>query len=337
MQHRHSFRSACAALCAALGLAACGGPGQDLVARGEGYESGKDDAARCHSYTLSVRGFTDPYVAVGGCVQKAEGSWWQCSAPGTGTPWVPYAGDPAGCAPRFPYDGSLPPAPAEPRCHSATLQSRGVADPYVVFGGCVQTSGGGWWQCTAPGTSSPWTELAGDPASCAVSHAYPEQPTPGDRAALPCWNAEHDGGKHVVVDLSAQTAAAYEGGALKATFTIASGLPTWDTFTTRGRYCVFSRVRAQWMSGPGYHVYTEWVQYFTASGIAFHDADRWLSPEDYGRPQSHGCVNMTAADAQWLWSWATDDERAMDAPLRVEVIGCTPNGDGTVFPQPGCA
>jgi lipoprotein-anchoring transpeptidase ErfK/SrfK len=43
-----------------------------------------------------------------------------------------------------------------------------------------------------------------------------------------------------------------------------------------------------------------WVLYITESGISFHGT-YWHN--DYGRPHSHGCINMTPQAAQWLFRW----------------------------------
>lgn len=44
-----------------------------------------------------------------------------------------------------------------------------------------------------------------------------------------------------------------------------------------------------------------WVQYITKSGISFHGTF-WHN--DYGRPRSHGCINMTCSAAKWLYRWS---------------------------------
>ena len=43
-----------------------------------------------------------------------------------------------------------------------------------------------------------------------------------------------------------------------------------------------------------------WVLYLTKSGISFHGT-YWHN--DYGRPRSHGCVNLTPQAAKWLFRW----------------------------------
>jgi lipoprotein-anchoring transpeptidase ErfK/SrfK len=43
-----------------------------------------------------------------------------------------------------------------------------------------------------------------------------------------------------------------------------------------------------------------WVTYLTDYGISFHGT-YWHN--DYGRPRSHGCINMSPQAARWLYLW----------------------------------
>src|SRR5215211_2160984 len=43
-----------------------------------------------------------------------------------------------------------------------------------------------------------------------------------------------------------------------------------------------------------------WVLYLTHSGISFHGT-YWHN--DFGRPRSHGCINLTPQAAKWLYRW----------------------------------
>jgi len=43
-----------------------------------------------------------------------------------------------------------------------------------------------------------------------------------------------------------------------------------------------------------------WDSYFTERGVAFHGT-YWHN--DYGRPRSHGCVNLTSKASKWLYLW----------------------------------
>lgn len=43
-----------------------------------------------------------------------------------------------------------------------------------------------------------------------------------------------------------------------------------------------------------------WVLYITKGGISFHGT-YWHN--DFGRPRSHGCINLTPRAAKWLYRW----------------------------------
>lgn len=106
----------------------------------------------------------------------------------------------------------------------------------------------------------------------------------------------------VRVDLSEQVLVAYQGSTAVRAFKISSGLPGTPTVT--GEFRVRLKVRSQLMAGgEGNRAYylpnVEWVQYFYQDyglhGTYWHN--------DFGKPKSHGCVNMTNADAKWLYYW----------------------------------
>jgi lipoprotein-anchoring transpeptidase ErfK/SrfK len=107
------------------------------------------------------------------------------------------------------------------------------------------------------------------------------------------------------VDLSEQLLIAYEDGQPIRGFVVSTGLP--GTATVTGTFNIRMKVRSQTMSGgtPGNGYYNlpnvEWVQYFYAD-YGFHGT-YWHN--NFGHPMSHGCVNMTNADAKWLWDWAS--------------------------------
>jgi hypothetical protein len=110
--------------------------------------------------------------------------------------------------------------------------------------------------------------------------------------------------KWIDVDLSEQRVVAYKGTQGVRAFIVSTGLPA--TPTVQGQFRIRMKVRAQTMSGGSaqYGYYTlpnvEWVQYFYEE-YAFHGT-YWHN--NFGRPMSHGCVNMTNDDAQWLFAWA---------------------------------
>ena len=112
-----------------------------------------------------------------------------------------------------------------------------------------------------------------------------------------------DEAKWIRVDLSEQRVVAYENNRPVRGFVISSGLARTPTVT--GEFRIKMKVPAQTMSGgEGAYYYNlpnvKWVQYFYAE-YAFHGT-YWHN--DFGRPKSHGCINMTNADAKWLFEWA---------------------------------
>jgi len=44
-----------------------------------------------------------------------------------------------------------------------------------------------------------------------------------------------------------------------------------------------------------------WVSYLTTNGVAFHGT-YWHN--DYGKPRSHGCINLNLTTARWLYRWS---------------------------------
>ncbi|MGL4648186.1 MAG: L,D-transpeptidase [Caldilineaceae bacterium] len=112
------------------------------------------------------------------------------------------------------------------------------------------------------------------------------------------------GERWVHVDLSEQTLVAYSGSTPMRAFKISSGLPA--TPTVVGNFRIHAKVRSQLMEGGSedkqnyyYLPNVEWVQYFF-SDFGIHGT-YWHN--DFGRPKSHGCVNMTNADAAWIWEF----------------------------------
>jgi lipoprotein-anchoring transpeptidase ErfK/SrfK len=106
------------------------------------------------------------------------------------------------------------------------------------------------------------------------------------------------------VDLSEQTLYAYEGDALIFQTLISSGLPGHPTVT--GQFRIWLRFESQTMDGRrlGYDYYLEDVPYvmYFFEDYALHGT-YWHN--NFGRPMSHGCVNMRTEDAEWVFSWAT--------------------------------
>ncbi len=158
-----------------------------------------------------------------------------------------------------------------------------------------------------------WYRLSEYPSGGLWSHAEHIRPVSPDEFTpiSPDVPAED---KRVEVDTKQQVVTAYEGDkvvftarvATGATFRLANGSYAYFR-TIPGDHRVYMKSATQHMTGGTDTDYYDlpgigWVSYFTASGIALH-ATYWHN--DYGRPRSHGCVNMTPEDAKWMFRWTT--------------------------------
>jgi len=112
--------------------------------------------------------------------------------------------------------------------------------------------------------------------------------------------------KHIEVNLKKQEAVAFEDGVAVKTFRIASGMGGYSTPV--GEHCIYVKTPGQRMAGgtsddnSAYNLPAiPWISYFTPVGHAFHGT-YWHN--DYGRPRSHGCANVSSDDAKWIFRWS---------------------------------
>lgn len=121
--------------------------------------------------------------------------------------------------------------------------------------------------------------------------------------------------KRVEVSLPRQELLAYELDRLVLRTRISSGIPSSEptlngipTTTPSGLFYIEVKTPVRHM-GDGYltsdlEAYelpgVPWVSFFHLTGVAFHGT-YWHN--DFGRPHSHGCVNMPTEEAKWLYRW----------------------------------
>jgi lipoprotein-anchoring transpeptidase ErfK/SrfK len=113
--------------------------------------------------------------------------------------------------------------------------------------------------------------------------------------------------KHIVVDLNSQLVTAFEGEKLVFSQRCSSGVKGTDT--PKGEFRTYHKGPSVHMTNEGdaledEHVYSlpgvPWCSFFTGAGNAFHGT-YWHN--DYGRPRSHGCVNLPSDAAKFLYRW----------------------------------
>ncbi len=109
--------------------------------------------------------------------------------------------------------------------------------------------------------------------------------------------------KRIEVNLELQRLTAYEGRVPVLTTRIASGYFEGDT--PRGEFRIErkqpTRHMASDLEGNGFDLPgVPWVCYISWTGVSTHGT-YWHN--NYGAPQSHGCINLTPEAAKWLYRW----------------------------------
>jgi len=119
-----------------------------------------------------------------------------------------------------------------------------------------------------------------------------------------------DADKLIEVHLPRQLVLAYEGSRLVFAARAATGgqylSGRWTTppgqfitsYKRPTRHMAAGDIASSGFDLPG----VPWVLYITKSGISFHGT-YWHN--DYGRPRSHGCINLTPQAAKWLYRWTS--------------------------------
>ena len=107
------------------------------------------------------------------------------------------------------------------------------------------------------------------------------------------------GSKWIDVNLSSQTLTAYADQTPAFQTRVSTG--TAATPTLVGTYNIYVKYVSAPMSGPGYYLPdVPYIMYFYRSyslhGTYWHN--------NFGTPMSHGCVNLSTPDAEWLFNWA---------------------------------
>lgn len=131
--------------------------------------------------------------------------------------------------------------------------------------------------------------------------------------------------KLIYVDLATQTVTAFEGQNPVLVTRCASGAK--GTETPLGEFRTYHKGPSIHMTNQGdgtantYHLPgVPWVSFFTGTGVAFHGTF-WHN--DYGRPSSRGCVNLTPEDAKFIYRWTRPE-----VPIGMPYLNQP--GDGTL-------
>ncbi len=113
--------------------------------------------------------------------------------------------------------------------------------------------------------------------------------------------------KHIIVNRTTQTLTAYDGDTLFMEQAISTGLELTPTPT--GVFTIYKKTPSRYMQGPVPGLSDQyydlpgvpWDLYFTSDGAVIHGT-YWH--ENFGKPASHGCVNLPVDQAEKLYNWA---------------------------------
>lgn len=109
-----------------------------------------------------------------------------------------------------------------------------------------------------------------------------------------------DEGRWINVDLGKQMVTAYDGASPVASFVVSTGTASYPTPT--GQFRIWIKLRYDDMAGPGYYLPDVPYTLYFYKGYALHGT-YWHS--NFGRPMSHGCVNLRTEDAKWLFDFSS--------------------------------
>jgi lipoprotein-anchoring transpeptidase ErfK/SrfK len=137
--------------------------------------------------------------------------------------------------------------------------------------------------------------IPGAGAAAAPAAAAPRTTSPSSAASGSRW---------IDINLSTQRLTAYQGNTPVFGTAVSTGISWYPTVT--GQYRIYHRTPSQTMDGRrlGFNYVlpnVPYVMYFYKD-YAIHGT-YWHN--NFGTPMSHGCVNMSTADAQWLYNWSS--------------------------------
>jgi hypothetical protein len=142
----------------------------------------------------------------------------------------------------------------------------------------------------------------------------------------PVWflriTPERDAVKSVKIVLREQKLYAYEGDKVVMSVKVSTGRDDIEMPTPTGHFHIFAKYPVRVMEGPLKGLTDEYTLFVPFSmafyrgnlGTAYIHAAYWHN--SFGSARSHGCVNLTFDDAEWLYNW-TPDPAAREIPVTI--------------------
>jgi lipoprotein-anchoring transpeptidase ErfK/SrfK len=150
-------------------------------------------------------------------------------------------------------------------------------------------------------TPTPAPTLTATPRPTATPTETPI-PLPPSATAVPPVAAEpaSNGERWIDVDLSEQLLTAFEGATPVRQVIVSTGLP--GTPTVVGQFRIYVKYESTLMTGDDYYLPNVPYTMYFYRGYGLHGT-YWHN--NFGRPMSHGCVNLPTPEAQWLYGFAS--------------------------------
>lgn len=176
-----------------------------------------------------------------------------------------------------------------PGLDQRVLKSWGAGRRVLLYQAVTDSTGGVWYRVSEPPEPPMYVH------SSLIAKVAPVK---FEQARYP--------GRWVNVNITQQVVTAYEGGTPVMVTLASTGIAKYPT--ELGVWKIYWRLPSQEMKGGSkaagdYYDLPNvpWVQYFQSSGEALHGT-YWH--DNFGRPMSHGCVNLSIPIAQWFYGWA---------------------------------
>jgi len=121
----------------------------------------------------------------------------------------------------------------------------------------------------------------------------------GEKTIYPHAEPGRYSGRYIDINLSEQTLYAFEGTNQVNSFLVSTGRSGYATPT--GEFHIYGKDRYTLMDGPDYYLpnvpFVSWfLGDYSIHGTYWH--------HNFGHVMSHGCVNASTGDAEWLFGWA---------------------------------
>lgn len=117
-------------------------------------------------------------------------------------------------------------------------------------------------------------------------------------------------GRWIEINLDQQTMAVYEDGQLLFATVLATGRDPF--FTKPGVFKIYNKKPLEKMQGAFEADRSDFYYLEDVPWTMYYDENRALHatywPFGFGWPQSHGCINLSPGDAQWLFQWAVEGD-----------------------------